>query len=120
MKIRGSFVSNSSSSSFIIAAKGELTEDLIMQALGIADTSPLYSFAKKVAGVLASAEAMDFEALEDWGDEDGTLMRLLKRGFTIYEGSASDEDYNSAETAVCNMYINYESPDLVIIKEGGY
>jgi hypothetical protein len=119
MKVREGFVSNSSSSSFIVAAKGELTEALVLQALGVAETSPLYKFAKDIAGLLADAKEMDFEDLADWGD-DGTLKNLIKRGFTVYEGSASDDDYRSAEAALCEMTINYESDDLVIIKEGGY
>ena len=118
-KTRSGFVSNSSSSSFIVAAKGEIDRDRIIEILGVPETSPLRSFAEEVADVLMTAQEMGFEELADWGD-DGTLAKLIKRGFTIYEGSASDEGTEAAEYALCFMTLHHDSPDLVIIKEGGY
>ena len=119
MKIRSGLVSNSSSSSFIIAVKGKLDKEAILTALGVPQTSPLYSFAENMADALMNAEEMTFQNLAEWGD-DGTLRDLIKKGLTIYEGSASDDDYRSAEAALCDMTIHFDSEDLVIIKEGGY
>ncbi len=117
-KTRSGFVSNSSSSSFIIAAKGELTKDAVLKALGVPEKSPLFSFADDIADVLMRAKPMKQLDLEDWGD-DGTLAKLIKKGMTIYEGDASDDDYRSAEAMLCNMTLHYNSPTLVIIHEAG-
>lgn len=121
MKIREGFVSNSSSSSFIVAAKGAINKQRLIDILGVPKTSPLYKFAQEVADVLASAQPLeDSDLAERIEDGDTKLVKLLKQGFDLYEGSASDEGTEAAEYALCFMDINYKSDDLVIIKEGGY
>ena len=58
MKTRKGFVSNSSSSSFIIGVQGELTEEKLMRAFKIDPVSPLYRLVKDIAGVLLEADLM--------------------------------------------------------------
>ena len=50
MKIRNGFVSNSSSSSFLIISKnGKLTKDMLMKSFGVEKGAVLYNFAKNMA-----------------------------------------------------------------------
>ena len=47
MKIRSGFVSNSSSSSFVVIMKNgkELTKETLLETFEVKETSPLYGFA---------------------------------------------------------------------------
>jgi hypothetical protein len=122
VKIRKSLVSNSSSSSFIIGVKGELKKERLVELLSVPQESLLRPFAEDVADVLMRAEELTGTELAqelEWDDDD-RLLSLLKQGYTVYEGSASDEGNGATEYALCFMEINYTSDDLVIIKEGGY
>lgn len=128
MKTRQGYVSNSSSSSFVIGVSGELTEEKIMRAFNIGQNSPLYSIAKSMAGVLMSAEKYSKkEYLEDRCYSDETELediekKIFDKGFTLYSGSASDDGYGSegAESALCSIELDYEDEDIILYKEAGY
>ena len=122
MKTRNGFVSNSSSSSFIIGVDGELTEDKIMRAFKIDKKFPLYEIAKNIAGILMGADAYTMEeyleeyCYEDSSDLNETEKKIFDKGFTFYSGSASDDscDGNGAESALCNMVLDYEDDEIII------
>lgn len=73
MKIRKGFVSNSSSSSYTVIMKGELTGENFLGALELQEGSPLYSAYKKLFdycinskwGWLVTNEEEFFKALEE-------------------------------------------------------
>jgi len=127
MKTRGCFVSNSSSSSFIIGVKGKLTEEKLMKAFRVGKDSPLYPISKSIAGVMLGAEAYTKKELikDNYYEDESELTELENKifdnGFKYYSGTASDEDsYDGAETALCNMDLDYEDDDIIIYKESGY
>ena len=128
MKIRKGFVSNSSSSSFVIGVRGKLTKKKIMKAFKIDNKSPLYSLAEKIADVLRSTTSYTKgEYLEDqWYDEESDLKdiekKIFDKGFTFYSGSASDDGHGDggAESALCDMDLDYEDDEIIIYKEAGY
>ena len=130
MKIRQGFVSNSSSSSFLIISKnGELTKDVLMNAFAISEKSPLYPMAKQMADEMV--ESCDEYSVEDYMDnysndiesfkEDfpekyEVIQKVEKNGWKIYEGSAD----SCEQPALCEMELNYEDDNIKIEKEGGY
>jgi hypothetical protein len=132
MKIRNGFVSNSSSSSFVIVSKkGELTKEKLMKAFDISEKSPLYPFAKEVANTMMYSTEMDAKAWKDnwcwheteeeWKEEDPEryeIYEMLKNdsNVKVYYGSADSCD----EPALCEMEIFYEDDEIKIEKEGGY
>ena len=132
MKIRKGFVSNSSSSSFVIVSKkGKLTQDKLKKCFDVSEKSPLYHFAKEAAKSMMFADEYSLEDYKEeylWSDctdaefkEDYPEMCELyenakKNGWNIYMGSADSCD----EAALCEMEINYEDDDIKIEKEGGY
>jgi len=129
VKTRGCFVSNSSSSSFIIGVKGSLTKEKIMKAFRVGKDSPLYSFSERMAEVMLEADSYTQEEhikdhYLDSEDDIGTLeKKIFDKGYTFYSGSASDEDsgsYGGAETALCGMTIDYEDEEIIIYKEESY
>lgn len=133
MRIRQGFVSNSSSSSFLLATKGEVTQERLLGLFGVSKDSFLYSFAEEIAAFFSDVGGMEkFETVEelrqyhDWGSEERFRERyaqeitLIENGWLIYNGSASDEAYDGVERWICNQRISFESDDLILETEGGY
>jgi len=123
MKIRNSFVANSSSTSFYIATNGEITKENFLEAFKVPEESPLYGIGKKIAEVLTDVKRITFdEFLEKNGYEnESELPEQLKKilQMKIYSGLASDEG-GGMEGVLCWMDIEYITDDLIIIKDGGY
>jgi len=67
MKIRTGFVSNSSSSSFVIASDEPITEELLLKTLGVSEGHPLQGFLTKACeGLYEETELYeDFDALKE-------------------------------------------------------
>ena len=80
MKTRTGFVSNSSSSSFVIATKEELTKENINKAFGVPETGVFKNLAEEMAKVFFNRakkvtleeylEDYSYDSLEDIYDED--------------------------------------------------
>jgi hypothetical protein len=144
MKQRTGFVSNSSSSSFILAAPTIPTVDEMAQILGGQPDTILYSFIKEMAEVLVNQDGSDIaddeESILSYLDCDTladlekraknmtaynhnqaqVALEAIKRHWTILIGSASDEGDTVAETAVCYMALFLIRDDIMIAKEARY
>lgn len=136
MKLRDGFVSNSSSSSFIMGVrKGLELKDAFKDLSDKANTSNvlfaetvvrLYDVLKRNARLASLKELA--EMVEDdgrgWGPNSNIAIELAKKGLagevTVYTGSAEDQSYNSYENLLCELAIDYKSEDLIIFKEAGY
>ena len=131
MKIRNGFVSNSSSSSFLIISKnGELTKDMLMTAFAISEKSPLYPMAKQMADEMVNSceeytveDYMDNymgyteeEYKENYPEQYETIEQVKEHNWKIYMGSADSCD----QPSLCEMELNYEDDNIKIEKDGGY
>ena len=131
MKIRNGFVSNSSSSSFVILAE-ELTKESLMDVFDVSESSPLIQVVNEIANsILNNAEEWTVEQFKDnFGYDDMTdeefedecpeycrYCKLAeKKNWKVYYGSV-----DSIEDAIlCDMTINFENDKMIISKEGGY
>jgi len=131
MKIRNGFVSNSSSSSFIIASKEKLTKEKLMEYFNVSEKSPLYKVAKDISKALIDMSELKTidEIKEDYcfDDEneldecnDGIFKKAKDKDFKyLYQGMAGN-DGEAIENMICEMEMNYDGDDLIIWKEGGY
>jgi hypothetical protein len=121
MKVRYSFVSNSSSSSFVIGCKTKPTRDMLLKVLNVDKESPLYTFAVDVSKCLANVEEKTMkDIVEDWGDVPKDFENIFTKGMKLWMGDASSDADDPAEIALVDLGIKYESDDLIIIKEAGY
>ena len=117
MKIRAGFVSNSSSTSFLILAAEDLTEENFFQLMGVSPESPLaYLFRQLHKALLDNAESdVDLRWVDDsipvteWLDGfRGTISPRMaeklqgakKRGLKVYYGQL-DSESSQAETFFC-------------------
>ena len=132
MKTRFGFVSNSSSSSFIIAFKGDDNEmrEKLRNIFGVppGDKNPIKSM-PPIGDVVADNVDDSIKTLDEWMEYyrtsdnlDKNHARFFKRlneGWTIYQGGFADHQ-NDLETFLCVSDIDYEDDEIIIWQEGGY
>ena len=120
MKLRTSFVSNSSSSSFVIWYKDDLTKENLIKAMGVDKNNPLYFFADDLSDYVITESKSSYnkpidtfeELAKDYGfinrdDENPDLTEAIeelpdeynrfKKGFKMLSLCPS---YNEADSAV--------------------
>ena len=123
MKIRNGFVSNSSSSSFIVAYKGEKpTVVTVMKSFGIAKDALAAKMFEGVFKVLLSAKSIskgDIDELREYSPNCDEI-KLLDGGWKVLVGGASDEDDNPSESFLCFSDIDLSTDTLRVIKRAGY
>jgi hypothetical protein len=138
MKIRNGFVSNSSSSSFLITWDPEkltsvgLVKNKLEEVLNVPGNHPLREiydevtekFKSELKTVYKTKEDLkndycDYEEGEDdYGETDP--IHWINKGWHVSEGSFYDDEGDVIEAMLCNMDINYDSPELKIIHNGSY
>lgn len=101
MKIRTDFITNSSSSSFILARKGELTE---RQKQVITEYVESKMLGEEMLAPGISEEEMQEVFEENYidGDDQERIRRALKEGKTIYGGWVS---FDCGEDDLGDMFI---------------
>lgn len=127
-KIRTGFVSNSSSSSFIVAGKkGENKVKITLEV----DLKELSSRVVETIEELNSAIIYEYgygerntveEVLdEDWFDKDKyeRLVKEIESGNAVYFGTVSTEDYGVSETYIANNGFGDLGPDFNVIQDAG-
>lgn len=123
MKIRNGFVSNSSTSSFIVAYKGEKpTNEQVMESFGIAKDSPAAKLFGGIFKKLLAAESISKADIEDMRKyySDSEALKLIDAGWTVLQGGASDMDGYPDEIFLCLSDIDISTDTLRIIKSAGY
>jgi hypothetical protein len=134
MKIRTSFVSNSSSSSFVIAAKTDTlnkelekifkVENRLLKNIGEAVADCFVENAEQVVSFEDYVKEQYGDSnIEYWIKEDSTLKKMKKLiddGWTVWTGSFATDSDNPLEYWLCETDLNYKDENIVIIHEGGF
>ena len=124
MKQRNGFVSNSSSSSFIIGSKTSLTTQKIVNLFETPMKSPFFSIVKEISKTIHECLGKPYATLDDLKkdfDEDNMIAfakKLFDEGFIVYFGSFSSEG-EGAEKMLCDLSINFNGKDFRIKHDGG-
>lgn len=122
MRVRAGFVSNSSSTSFLIIARDELDEDAFLDLMGVAPDSPIADlFARLFSDVIDASTRVDLaevdpaESPDTWFDgerlSDIMVERLRSaagRAFTAYYGNL-DSETNLVQTFFCTDAFEIEN-----------
>lgn len=106
MRIRAGFVSNSSSTSFLIITREELEEGAFLELMGVAPDSPIANlFQELFSDVLESSKYVDLARVDqrvspdEWFDTDRLSPVMIERlqqaagqGLKAYFGKLSSEE----------------------------
>jgi len=134
MKVRNGFVSNSSSSSFLImTTKDVLDSKKLLEIFDVKDTSPIYSLIENLSDdIVRCTEKLSNEDFLDnyaWGDtleeKEENLkdeykeyyehyINAKKNNWNIYYGSADSYE----ESNVANLVLHHEDDDILISMTG--
>jgi hypothetical protein len=130
LKVRSGFVSNSSSSSFIVAYRGERFLDNYNETiLKPAEGSPFAFVIQDIGTCLQNNIDKTLKSVRDYYEDEDTdrnyvnetIVKLLEEGYTVATGSISDQsDYDQIDNYLAHNSLNYKSDTLVIATEGGY
>lgn len=118
MKIRNGYVSNSSSSSFVIASNVSVTLDMI-EKIFETDNAFFKPIGRKFADILFDHK----EKITDMNDLYVVSKEDVKDYTHIYVGNVHDyggDCESDLESALCTLDINYKDENIMVIKEGGY
>lgn len=129
MKFRNGFVSNSSSSSFVLTSRTKITEEMLNKALGIPEEHPLHSLVSSVTKcIISSSKLVDEDELREWRADyekykdsySKERLDLVEQNNFVYTGYFSDDSGDPIETMLCLSGINVKTEDFEIKCEGGY
>ncbi len=126
MKIRDGFVTNSSSTSYIIISKKELTGEHLAQKLGVTEKTPNYYDIVSVCKNMINdgkdgfyhysyQESLSYSLINElFGKETADkYKKALKKGYEIYCGQISSDETNY-EITMCLDYIKYSDSEIYI------
>jgi hypothetical protein len=139
MKIRQGFVSNSSSSSFIIGHKGDLKEEILKAfEIKIPANYPIENFRTDIPEKVYSSVDDTYNTWDDYikdhwyrdvpptnddikNNSDLSFVKgLFDKGFIVSVGGFSDDSDSGISSLLCDSTIDVDTPTFVMQQEGGY
>jgi hypothetical protein len=128
MKSRTGFVSNSSSSSFIIATRDELKEKelakkILNNTFGEYKKNSIFgNLSKEISDFIASEYLREIEVTDadDFGGTEEDFEITKTRFPYMFIGFADSDGCESYESILCDLEINYQDDEIFIKKEAGY
>jgi hypothetical protein len=85
MKVRTGFVSNSSSSSFTVISKKELTEEVIWEVIKVPENHPLYKMSKSICKCIIDQATSDTKYLKEEADDGCSYSKnYLRKSMKVF------------------------------------
>ena len=126
MKIRTGFVSNSSSSSFIIGSKKEIDENSLVKIFKTKEGDLFHPFSKLTSEIIYR-HSKKFSSIEEYkketyGEPSDFVKNIFDKGMILYTGSVPDfgDGGDVLEAAVCKMKFSYSDKNIIIDKDNTY
>ncbi len=138
MKIRNGFVSNSSSSSFIVGLPKGMSDkkkrDFLLEKMDVNEDSFFFLAAKEIADCIIDStpiktiedmmEDYGYDSVEDFTENYPSYADVFNRfgayELDIFSGSASDDEYEIGAQLFCGMEWKLSTDDFFIDKEANY
>ena len=119
MKIRNGFVTNSSSTNFLIISKENLTEDYLLKKLGFKANSAILDSGKRLAfsiidGISSGLRWHQFnyenptynDILQVFGKRSADKFKNLKnKGYKVYMGYTSSDENEITSFMTCDYFL---------------
>jgi len=136
MKIRKGFVSNSSSSSFIVVRKVPMTDEELLEEMitisGVLPTSFLYDAVKVMCKCLIGTDVNGVDEIlrvyefdnDYYNNYPKTDMHKAfdmarENGWQVGVGSATNEG-DPEQYLLCEIPVNINNDKIIIVKDGGF
>lgn len=132
MKVRKGFVSNSSSSSFVVAVDNDTsTKITLSMEIDLADYGHVLNTVEELDNYYLKEYVYGLNTIEEWlKDEDDSWMheqykkskKAIEDGKKVLIGWFSDDGDNAVESMLCNSGLRgiVEGDVEIIHSEGGY
>lgn len=127
MKKRAYFVSNSSSSSFIIGSKKPLSKKILSKLMNVPKNSIIYPIVEDVVELfIKEAKPYDEEGylnnhfLSNEEEIPERVKEIFDKKWHLYEGSFSSGSDNAIERALTDKGFKIDTKSIYISKEEGY
>ena len=117
MKVRQDFVTNSSSTSFIVSSRDAWSEENFLKAIGLEGKSPMEQIFRDLFDAVDRSKQDLEQLVQDEGVYDGvrsflkgekfgedticTVEKLLSEGRKVYYGKLDSDGYTAAEVYFC-------------------
>ena len=127
MKIRDGFVTNSSSTSYIIISKKKMSGEYLAKKMGITEDSLNYfnivnvfkrmiKYGKDGFYGETYEESLNYKVIYELFGKDTAdiFQKNVKKGYEIYCGSISSDNGDDYETAMCLDYLKSSDSDFYL------